>query len=456
MPTIKKLVVSGTLALMLGLGFVAHVQADGCAEIYDKWNTRAFCDLNGNQESDQGERPYTVCTYNEVGEPCCTPDNATQACQDILALTPPPTGECGEKLSELICNKANSYDSIQLNPLDGSFVTCNKLYPNPSQATQRQACCTYQADCDSLAGPVITPTVAATPTPGPLCVNKGWLSSCNDPDYSFHCQVQGLGNDKCCQDESAAWESGYACYTYSNQPCVIKNSVPGEACEAAHHYECNAQDGWTWCCQNSSAASSIGLECGPPSPTSTLAPSTVPTPTNIPEPTTLACGQLFNKTLYDNGLVICNCPHKEAIDDVTYCCGWSDPSDPTNCLPNNPGGIENPFEPPSKETLDSLNPLLIGGGDSLDGAVASPYASDLADPGGIVSRLLEFIFPISGSILFAMLVWGGFEMLVGAPTKKSIDAGKQRITAAVIGFLLLFASYWLMQIIEVIFGIVVL
>jgi hypothetical protein len=67
-----------------------------------------------------------------------------------------------------------------------------------------------------------------------------------------------------------------------------------------------------------------------------------------------------------------------------------------------------------------------------------------------------FAFPIAGIILFLMIVWGGFEMVTGATNAKSMDAGKQRITAAVIGFILLFSSYWLMQIIETVFGLAIL
>ena len=45
---------------------------------------------------------------------------------------------------------------------------------------------------------------------------------------------------------------------------------------------------------------------------------------------------------------------------------------------------------------------------------------------------------------------------MAAAGKKSIDAGKQRATAAVVGFMLLFASYWIAQIIEIVFGIKIL
>lgn len=120
------------------------------------------------------------------------------------------------------------------------------------------------------------------------------------------------------------------------------------------------------------------------------------------------------------------------------------------------GGIRNPFDPPDNATFDALNPLQFGGGDTVAQTQPSAYVSQLQDPGSIISRALKFAFPLGGLILFLMIVWGGFEMMVGAPSGKSIDAGRQRVTAALVGFLILFASYWLMQIIEVVFGIAVL
>lgn len=110
-------------------------------------------------------------------------------------------------------------------------------------------------------------------------------------------------------------------------------------------------------------------------------------------------------------------------------------------------GINGVTEPLTKSDLDQFNPLKQH----------SSKADALSTPGGIVSRFLgQFAFPIAGLILFVMLVWGGFEMLSGAATQKSIDAGKQRITAALIGFLILFAVYWIAQIVEVMFGVQIL
>jgi hypothetical protein len=110
---------------------------------------------------------------------------------------------------------------------------------------------------------------------------------------------------------------------------------------------------------------------------------------------------------------------------------------------------------PTNATFNALNPLNIAAGRPGQSA-RSPFFTVLQTPGGVISRALAFAFPIAGMILFLMIVWGGFEMVTGATNAKSMDAGKQRITAAVIGFILLFTSYWLMQIIGTIFGLAIL
>lgn len=103
----------------------------------------------------------------------------------------------------------------------------------------------------------------------------------------------------------------------------------------------------------------------------------------------------------------------------------------------------------TQETLNQFNPLINFSQDPVlsQGAIT---------PGLLISRFLVFAFPIAGLILFVMLVWSGFEIFVGASDKKSLDIGKQRATAAVVGFILLFVSYFLIQLLEVAFGIEVL
>ena len=86
----------------------------------------------------------------------------------------------------------------------------------------------------------------------------------------------------------------------------------------------------------------------------------------------------------------------------------------------------------------------------------SPYKNQFNSPAGIINRALLFAFPLAGLLLFVMIVWGGFEMVSGATNTKSLQAGRQRITAALMGFGLLFISYWIIQIVEYIFNLAIL
>lgn len=94
------------------------------------------------------------------------------------------------------------------------------------------------------------------------------------------------------------------------------------------------------------------------------------------------------------------------------------------------------------QNFDRFNPLVL----------ESTKANTLNTPGGFISELLRYLFPLAGLVLFVMIVWGGFEMLTSSVAGKK-DAGRQRVTTAIIGFLLLFAVYWIGQIIQAVFGV---
>lgn len=103
-----------------------------------------------------------------------------------------------------------------------------------------------------------------------------------------------------------------------------------------------------------------------------------------------------------------------------------------------------PTAPITNDTFNALNPLVQFG---------DPVTNlELNTPGGIISRALQYLFPIAGLILFVILLWSGFEMIAGAENPKAQEAGSQRAGAAVIGLVLLFVSYWVIRLIEVITG----
>ncbi len=69
----------------------------------------------------------------------------------------------------------------------------------------------------------------------------------------------------------------------------------------------------------------------------------------------------------------------------------------------------------------------------------------------VTVALKKLVFPIAGIILLAYLVWGGFDYLTSLGDPKKAEAGKNKITAAIIGFIIIFASYWIVQIVDYVF-----
>lgn len=76
--------------------------------------------------------------------------------------------------------------------------------------------------------------------------------------------------------------------------------------------------------------------------------------------------------------------------------------------------------------------------------------------GDIINILFPFIFAIAGLLLFVFLIMGGFQLMTAGGTPEKIKAGQGKITAAFIGFLIIFSAYWIIQILEKVFGISIL
>lgn len=81
------------------------------------------------------------------------------------------------------------------------------------------------------------------------------------------------------------------------------------------------------------------------------------------------------------------------------------------------------------------------------------FSFKTATIGEIVGKLLPYVYVIAGLILLLMLISGGIGLMtsVGSPDKSKAAYGK--ITGAIIGFLIIFVSYFIAKIVEVLFGV---
>ncbi len=94
--------------------------------------------------------------------------------------------------------------------------------------------------------------------------------------------------------------------------------------------------------------------------------------------------------------------------------------------------------------------------ESPEAAAGGLLAKSNITIGEVISNLLPYIFVIAGLTLFILLIIGGFGLLTSGGSPEKMKASQGKITSAVIGFVIIFISYWLMRILEIVFGISIL
>ena len=92
---------------------------------------------------------------------------------------------------------------------------------------------------------------------------------------------------------------------------------------------------------------------------------------------------------------------------------------------------------------------LPGTNTTIEGPVG--LKTEFTDLSSVVTAALPYLFAIAGIILFAFIVWGGFDYLTAMGDPKKAEAGKNKITSAVVGFILIFAAFWIYQLVSYLF-----
>lgn len=86
---------------------------------------------------------------------------------------------------------------------------------------------------------------------------------------------------------------------------------------------------------------------------------------------------------------------------------------------------------------------------SIDyGALETIATPTLGNPtfGGIITKVLEIVFPIAGLATLFYLIYGGYLYLTSYGDPKGIQAATKTITNAIVGFLILSSSFIIMNI----------
>ena len=85
-------------------------------------------------------------------------------------------------------------------------------------------------------------------------------------------------------------------------------------------------------------------------------------------------------------------------------------------------------------------------------SIATP---NLSNPtiGDIIGTIIPYIYTFAGILLLLYLIYGGFSYITSLGDPKGVEAAKGKITNALIGFFIVFFSYFIIQLIASVFNI---
>jgi hypothetical protein len=94
----------------------------------------------------------------------------------------------------------------------------------------------------------------------------------------------------------------------------------------------------------------------------------------------------------------------------------------------------------------AFSPFCSGGDTQINTAFG---CIDITSPQKIIETLLKFSIGIAGGIALLLIILGGLQMMVSAGNPETLNAGKELMTSALIGLLLIVFSFFLLRLIGV-------
>src|SRR3989344_7990805 len=73
--------------------------------------------------------------------------------------------------------------------------------------------------------------------------------------------------------------------------------------------------------------------------------------------------------------------------------------------------------------------------------------------GDVINEFVKYAFPAAGLLVLLYFLYGGYEVMLSGGNPKTLEAGKSKITNAIIGFVIIFISYWIVQAVEIALGL---
>jgi hypothetical protein len=94
----------------------------------------------------------------------------------------------------------------------------------------------------------------------------------------------------------------------------------------------------------------------------------------------------------------------------------------------------------------NLGRQLFSGANS---SIVNPPFNDLSSIGSVVTLFLNIAFVAAGLILLFFFILGGIGLMgsAGNDDPQKMEQSKKTLTSAIIGFVIVFASYWIVKLV---------
>jgi len=76
--------------------------------------------------------------------------------------------------------------------------------------------------------------------------------------------------------------------------------------------------------------------------------------------------------------------------------------------------------------------------------------------GDVLGSLFNYLLPLAGILMFVMIIYGGLTLMLSGGSPEGVKEGTNKIVLGVVGFIVVFAAFWIIKIVEAIFGIQIL
>jgi hypothetical protein len=103
-------------------------------------------------------------------------------------------------------------------------------------------------------------------------------------------------------------------------------------------------------------------------------------------------------------------------------------------------------------------PVLAASGTQIDLAPSQGLPGQLRDltVPGIISALVRLSLVIAAIVFFFILVVGGIRWILSGGDKANTEAARSQITSALVGLIIVFAAWAILELIRIFFGINIL